>query len=168
MPRRSASLRIERPPTPSSSTRSSAAATISLARGVSSLGALEAIARPQAVADRAVEGDVEAPRERADEEGGRDEPRRRQRSQHERPQRAVQEVVQADGARVQLPLREPTADSEEESDVGAEAEGAELPVALALLAGDEDGGGQEQRGSECVDGLAGFGDRHLVPPWLTV
>src|SRR5262245_13728350 len=100
MPRRAASLRIERPWRPSSSSSSRAAATISRARGRSASGALEAIAGAQAVADRAVEGDVRRPGERADEVAAREHAERGERAERGRAPEAVGEVVRGDRARV--------------------------------------------------------------------
>src|SRR5580765_5081066 len=120
MPSRAASRRIERPSRPSSSSSSRAAATISRARGPRRTvsGALEAIGGAQAVADRAVEGDVERPRERADDEDGGKEAECRGGAERGGPPEAVREVVRGHGARVELPLREPGPGAEEERQVG--------------------------------------------------
>src|SRR3954470_3583935 len=77
---------------------SPAGATIASARGVSSSGALEAIGGAQAVADRAVEEDVERPDERPDEEGRWQEADDREEAEGERAPNAMQRVVGRHGA----------------------------------------------------------------------
>src|SRR4051812_46930004 len=98
MPRRSASRLIESPSSPSSSSWPRAAATISFARGLSSLRALEAIAGAQTVAQCAVETDVKAPREPADEEANPNDAERCEHQDPERQPETVNEVVERDSA----------------------------------------------------------------------
>src|SRR6476659_2442396 len=106
MPTRSATRRIDSAPSPSASSSARAASTISRARGASPSGTDEPVARAEVVADRAVEVNVEGPREGADQEPGTEQTRERGRGEQRRAGEAVECVVQRDGARVQLPALE--------------------------------------------------------------
>src|SRR4249920_3241899 len=113
MPRRSARRRIVSASGPSSSSRTRAASTISRARGVRPLAALEAIAGPEAVAQGSVDGDVRRPRERADEPDGGKARSERDDAQRDRPREAMGQVVEGDGTAVELAALEACAHSEE-------------------------------------------------------
>src|SRR5690242_11539213 len=129
MPSRSATLRIDSPAAPSRSSSSRATATISRARGVSVSGALEAIAGAQTVAAGPVDGDVEAPGERAGEPGGRERARHDGGAERQRAPDPVHRVVRRHGPRVELAARESRAGAEQQREVGTEPEAGGQPTA---------------------------------------
>src|SRR4051794_26659413 len=94
---------MERASAPSSSRIARAAATISRARGVRSADTLEAVARAQPVADRAVERDVERPGQPGDDVRRADQPAGGGEQQRARAPKPVDEVVERHRARVELP-----------------------------------------------------------------
>src|SRR6266542_2456107 len=167
MPSRSARRRIDSPSEAASSRSARAASTVSLARVLSVLGPLEAIGGAQTVANRAVEADVECPDERADEGAERHETERAKHRKGQRQPVAVEEVVEDDGARMQLSLLEVRSGAVEECEIGPEAEDGDLPVAGSVLDRREENGDKEQRGERDVvepggsaAGLGGGGGVH--------
>src|SRR5689334_17886569 len=145
MPSRSATLRIESPAAPSRSRSSRATDTISRARGVSVSGALEAIAGAQTVAAGPVDGDVQAPRERPGEPGGRERAQDDRGPERERPPDAVHRVVGRHGARMQLAAREPGAGAEQKRQIGTEPEAGRLPAAAMGRQRGHEAGGESDR-----------------------
>src|SRR6478672_5584593 len=172
MPRRSASRRIDSASSPSASSSLRAASTISVARGLSLLGALEAVTGAKTVAQRPVKADVEAPRERADEEAERDEIEGGEHHHHERHPEAVDEVIEAHRARVELALLEVRGGAVEERQVGTEPEGRELPEAGRVL-GNLEGDRDEQEccercvleSADCIPGSDGGRCVHRISPF---
>src|SRR4051794_35181366 len=155
MPIRSASRRIESASSPSSSRIVRAAPTISFARGLNRSGTPETIARAETVSHRPVEADVEAPDERTDQVGAADDSRCRECEQNDRGPEAVKRVVERHGARIELPAREAAADADEEREVRADRERAELPVPRPLPDDLEDDREDEERGDGEVGELPG-------------
>src|SRR5262249_31655132 len=122
MPTRSATRRIESASAPSASSSARAASTISRARGASASGTLEALARAQAVADGAIQGDMAAPGQRTDQEAGADQAEQRRSGEQGGAGQPVQGVVQRHGARVELAALEAPAGAGEQRDVGCDGE----------------------------------------------
>jgi hypothetical protein len=81
---------------------------------------------------------VRRPGERADEPGCRQARRDGRNAERQRAPETVRQVVERDGARVELPALEPLAGAEEEREVGAEAEDDDGPPADGLARMDDD------------------------------
>src|SRR5207248_1493096 len=113
---------------PSRSSSSRATLTISRARGLSSLVALEAIRCTKTVTQASVERDVESPRQGSDEVPNREDARRRQDGERRASPEPVHEVVGGHRPGMKLPPTQIVACPEEQGQVWPNREYGDLPV----------------------------------------